>query len=369
MFSLCLVAGAMTLSACKQGNKAPSKEQAAPAQKAAAAPEKVAKAEPKKAEPKKAEAKKEEAIDNAKNCLVALSPATNFVPGTVVSLPKPEGFSRVRHFPGYQHGKGKNKPSIVISEFPMPIASAKRALSNEKIWARQEMQLVSAEDVAQKTSGESCKGTLIEVMKNGDDALHKFIWLFGNDKNSFQIMGTCPEPCAETEAKTLRQAVQAARWNPERSASRWEGLAFSIDPAPLRPMEGPMMSGYRRTFTTTGKPDKKGEQTVFQFSSSVEPAKEKTKEFAKERFEALPLESLEITKTSKAAGKSIGLRGWTIEATGSTRSGAKQWITYTMFFDQDTYWTALGMCPIAEKKTCKPMFKKIMKTASFVDQI
>lgn len=362
--SVCLVTGALAISACKKGEKAPAtKAQPATAPEAKAAPEKIAKP---KAEPQKAEA-----VD-AKNCLAPLEPASNFVPGTLVALPKPAGYRNVRHFPGYEldKGKGKTKPSIVVSEFPMAFSAAKNVLSNESIWSSREMQLVSAKDAEDKSNNGSCKGTLIELQKNGDDPLHKFVWLFGDKRQSFQVMATCPEPCPEAEATKLRQAAMSARWNPERKSRRYDGLAFSLNPLPLRPMEGSMMSGYRRTYTSTGEPDRKGVQKVFQVSSSVEPPKERTKEYAQERFQRLPLKNLEVKGSSKAKSRLLGLKGWTFEGKGNTRhSDAEQWITFTVFFDKETYWTALGMCPIAEKATCKPMFKTIMDSMQFIDAI
>lgn len=360
---LFLMASVGSFSACKNKQAAPAKEQSAAAPKAEATPKKAPAAESKKIDAEKAQS------DDAKNCLGALEPAAAFVPGTLVSLPAPQGYAHARHFPGYQQGTGQDKPSIVVSEFPMPLSTAKKALSNEKIWARQEMQLVAVDEKVSKSAAGSCKGTLIEVVKNGDKAVHKFVWLFGNKEKSFQVMASCPEPCAETEAAKLRQAIQGARWNPERKSRRWDGLRFSLNPNPLRAMEGAMMSGYRRTFTTTGQPDKKGEQMVFQVSSSVEPAKEQTEAFAKERLERLPMNGLEITSSSKTKSRLTGLEGWTFEAKGATRSGADQWLTFTLLFDKDTYWTTLGMCPIAEKSKCKPIFKRIANSVHFIDAI
>lgn len=347
-----------SLPACKKKETAPKKDKVAATPSAKASPKKVPVAEPNKAE-----------ADDAKNCLGALTPANPFVPGTLVSLRSPQGYEQARHYPGYRRGPGKNEPSIVVSEFPMPLATAKTALSNEKIWARQEMQLVAVDEKVNKSASDQCKGTLIEVVKNGDEAVHKFVWLFGDKERSFQVMASCPEPCPESEATKLRDAVQSARWNPERKSHRWDGLRFSLNPMPLRPMEAAMMSGYRRTFTTTGQPDKKGEQMVFQVSSSVEPAKAPTEDFAKERLHRLPITGLEITATTKAKSVLTGLKGWTFEAKGAASSGAHQWLTFTVLFDKDTYWTTLGMCPVAEKEKCKPMFKKIARSLHFIDAI
>lgn len=363
---LSLLVGAVSFSACKKSQKGDDHKPSAAAAKPQAAAEKIAKADAKKEDTKKADAK-DAKPDLSKNCLDPAQPATAYVPGTVVSLPAPAGYRLARHYPGYRQADLKTKPSIVVSEFPMPVARAKAALSNGEVWKRQEMTLVDVKDVEHKGKAGSCSGTLIEIEKPGDTPIHKFVWLFGNEKQAFQIMGSCPEPCPAAEAKKLQDAIQSARWNPARSSKRWERLSFTLNPAPLKPMDAPMMSGYRRVYTETGLPDPKGEHTMFAFSSAVEPAKERTAEFAQKGLARLRLRNLEVTKKSKT--KAFGLKGWTFEAKGDHRSGTEQLVQYTVLFDQDTYWTALGTCPMKNKKACKPVFKKIFKTVKLTDAI
>lgn len=350
---LCLVIGAVSFSACKKSQKG---AEAGPSP-AAAKPDQAAK---KEAQPAQAK------VEAPKDCAAPLEPGSNFVPGSVVSLSAPKGFQLAKHFPGFQRGKGKGKPSISVSEFPMPIASAKSALSNEALWTRQEMTFVSSKDLEHKASAGSCNGTFIEVkQESGDDAAQKFVWLFGDEKRSFQIMATCPEPCAKADADSLRQSIQTARWNPAREPKRWDGLSFKLDASPLKPIKGVPMSGYRRTFTTKGLPDNKGESELFQFGSSMDPVKEKTVDFAKQTIKRVPLTGVKFIKESEI--KALGLEGWDFEVKAWTRSGTEQAVRYTVLFDEDAYWVALGMCPVAKKAACEKSYKKILNSVTFIE--
>ena len=145
--------------------------------------------------------------DSPSNAGTPLGPHTK-VPGTRVSLIKPEGFSLARAFSGFQ--QEDTSSSIMVVEMPAPYREVIKGFSDVQKMNAKGMKLLLQEEVV--VDGQAARLYQLRQTAQGT-AFVKWVVAFGDDAHVVMINAMCPEIHKSTLASPLRQAALSAKYD------------------------------------------------------------------------------------------------------------------------------------------------------------
>lgn len=133
------------------------------------------------------------------------------VPGTRISLIKPEGFSGAGEFSGFQ--QADTSSSIMVVELPTPYRDFIKGFSDAKKMNSQGVELLLQEEVVV----DSQAAKLYHVRQTTLGTVYvKWVVAFGDDTHTVMINAMCPETHQSTLAGPLRKAVLSVKYHRDR---------------------------------------------------------------------------------------------------------------------------------------------------------
>lgn len=146
------------------------------------------------------------------------------VVGTRVSLIPPSGFTPSERFPGYS--QDSTGSSIMVTEFPAPLAETSSGLSTPSALSKRGMVLLKKQQVV--VGGKAC--ILVQIKQNFKEAEYlKWLLLLGDGKESVLITAAFPKELESQLSEAMKASVLTARLNSQKNVSPTEGLNFSIN--------------------------------------------------------------------------------------------------------------------------------------------
>ncbi|NVB38935.1 hypothetical protein G6O69_13925 [Pseudenhygromyxa sp. WMMC2535] len=285
--------------------------------------------------------------------------------GTSVSLIPPPGFEVAANFDGFTdpvHGS-----SLMLMSFDIPYASLAETFTMHERLAENGIRVVEAHEHPQAAK----PGTLLRIEQAiPSGTVQKWMWLFGDDTRSIQVMGTClPQYCA-TELPILERAVTSVQWDPEATVDPLEGLGFRL--GDLQGLKVANRMSDTLLLTNTGIPKLSGQNNVmFSFGPSLSPAQvddEATKQaFLRVRIAALPSPAPTLDDAPFTPVKVDGLDGYV--ALGSSVESIGDTFVYCviLFEPSGYYWFGVGMAPANQREAALERFDAITMSLSRVD--
>lgn len=145
------------------------------------------------------------------------------VVGTRISLVPPSGFIPSDRFPGYsQESTGS---SIMVTEFPAPLAETSSGLSTRSALSKRGMVLLKKEQVV--VGGRV--GVLAQVKQNLQEAEYlKWLLLLEDGKESVLVTAAFPKDLESELSEAMKASILTVRVDSQMKVSPTEGLNFSI---------------------------------------------------------------------------------------------------------------------------------------------
>ena len=284
------------------------------------------------------------------------------VPGTRISLIKPEGFSLAKAFAGFQ--QEDTSSSIMVVEMPAPYREVIKGFSDVQKMNLQGMKLLLQEEVV--VDGQAARLYQLRQTAQGT-AFVKWVVAFGDDTHVVMINAMCPEIHKSTLAGPLRQAALSVKYDQDQAPDPNDGLPFTIT------HQGKLKRAGRITnmlmYTLSGEiPAPSPEDPLFVVAesiSSVSTADAKT--LAEQRLH----QTATVTRISIQTTTPItvdGLRGYEIEATADhLQSGVPLAVYQVMLFDGGTYILMQGMVGTSRQAEFLPEFKALARSLRRTD--
>ena len=145
------------------------------------------------------------------------------VAGTRVSLVPPAGFTPSERFPGYVlEAEGA---SIIVTEFPFPLAEGLPALSDPEKLKTKAMTLLSKESVLAACAPSVLFG--FRQVVSGAEFL-KWVLLIGDEAGTVVVTATFPAASEGRLSAPLKRSVLTARRETSLKVSADEGLRYAV---------------------------------------------------------------------------------------------------------------------------------------------
>ena len=286
----------------------------------------------------------------------AVSAALVAVPGTLVKLDPPPGFTLMERYPGFE-SRAKNA-SIMVSELPGSASEVRRGMTKENLAGRG-MILMSSQSV--RVNGQSALLLQVSQRAAGMDFL-KWMLVAGNEKKSVMIVGSFPK-ASPALGPAIRQALLSATWNASPAAATFEGLTFRVDPAPKLKLAGRV--GNLVLFSESGKiePSDSTQAMLIIGSSYAEATITDVEAFARMRAG----KTTRIGPLRNILGRTVttdGLMGYELTArTNDAQSGKDLQMYQLVLADKTTYYLAQGFVTPQRAGVILPQFRLV--TGSF----
>jgi hypothetical protein len=153
------------------------------------------------------------------------------IPGTGVRIAIPPGFELSHEFPGF--GREVDLTSVMVTELPFPIATARESLSAEAL-AQRGVELHRSGSVPV----DGREATLVHASQAlAGMRFRKWMLLVGDETSSVLLTATTPLELESQYQEALVGALRSTRWSPGHAAPSGPAgeLGFSLrTPAPLR---------------------------------------------------------------------------------------------------------------------------------------
>ncbi len=310
---------------------------------------------------KKPDAKKPDATESsAAKATAPKASAAVQIAGTKVKLVVPKGFGVTSTFPGIMNPALGS--SVLVSEVANPFVDVSAGFSDAKRLAASKMTVHSRE---QRKQGQY-DGLLLQVDQDaGHILVRKWIWVFGDDKNTVMVMGSCMKNHAAGQLPVLREAVTSARWDLRASVDVFEGLPFRLHD--IAGLKYSSRVGYTVCLTLDGKPDLKRENKAMllvgpSFGDVKDGVAKITdrRAFARERVEWLPYAYPVIEEPE--AIEIDGMKGYVMKGVGLNKAKKKVAIYGVVLFDGKNYWMIHGSVIAKEEAKFMPVFDRIARS-------
>jgi len=278
------------------------------------------------------------------------------VPGTLVDLDPPPGFTLMERYPGFENRA--KEASIMVSELPGSAVEVRKGMTRENLAGRG-MTLISTQTVM--VAGKSALLLNVSQRAAGRNFL-KWMLVAGDAKKSVMVVGSFPK---ESPALSLpiKRAVLSTKWSPSGPSSSFEGLTFRVDPAPKLKLGGRV--GNLLVFSESGKiePNNTTEAMLIVGSSYTEATVTDVEAFAKERAS----KTTRIGPLKIIEGRTVttdGLPGYEIVANTYDLKSSKDIRMYQLVLaDKTTYYLAQGFVTPERAAAVLPQFRLV--TGSF----
>jgi hypothetical protein len=240
------------------------------------------------------------------------------VPGTPVSLDPPKGFEPTTNFPGF--ADRESGASIMVSQFPAPIAEFAKGFTPERLASRRIKEL-SRETV--QVGGRSA--TLLKLSQIGDGMeVYKWALLSGDATSTTLVLATwfkADGPVQPLDAP-LRKSLLSTTWS-NRAIDPFEGLSFRVTPTDRLRVVSTVGGALLLTSSGTIEPDKKGDPLLVVAPSLRTVIVGNLREFSEKRAAQIDL----VTQLRNVTGKTLtidGLPAYELVADGVDATNPKQ---------------------------------------------
>jgi hypothetical protein len=285
------------------------------------------------------------------------------VPGTRISLIKPEGFSLSRAFAGFE--QKETASSIVVLEMSAPYREAIKGFSDAQKMSQQGMKLLLQKEVV--VDGQAARLYQLRQTAQGT-AFVKWVVVFGDDTHIVMINAMCPETHKGTLADPLRQAALSVKYDRDQAPDPDEGLPFTLT------HQGKLKRAGRITrtlmYTLSGEiPIPSPESPLFAVAKSISSvfSTADAKTLAEQRLHQMATVSHISIQTSTPITID-GLQGYEIEATANhLQSGVPLAVYQVMLFDGGTYILMQGKVGTSGREEFLPEFKALAKSLRRTD--
>jgi hypothetical protein len=275
------------------------------------------------------------------------------VPGTLVKLDPPPGFTLMDRLPGFEYPA--RRATIMVSELPGSAMEVRRGMTRENLAARG-MTLIASESV--RAAGGS--GLLLQVVQRaGGVEFQKWMLVAGDSKKSVMVVGAFPRNISDLSLP-IRRAVLSATWSAPGSSTSQEGLTFRVNPTPALKLAGRV--GNLLLFSESGsmQPKDSTEAMLIVGSSFAESPITNVEAFARMRAS----KTTRIGPLQEIQGRPLsvdGLLGYELVArTNDTQSGRELRMYQLVLADRTTYYLAQGFMTPARAPHLVAQFRLVM---------
>jgi len=278
------------------------------------------------------------------------------VPGTRISLIKPEGFSPARRFSGFE--QEDTSSSILVVEMPAPYREVIKGFSDVQTMNLQGMKLLRQEEIV--VDGQAAKLFHVRQTARGITIV-KWVVAFGDDTHVVLINAMCPQVHESTLGGPLRQAALSVKYDRDQAPSPNEGLPFTITHQGKLKRAARISNTLMYTLNGEARPQSP-EDPLFVVSESVSTVSTaNAKTFAEQRLRQMnTVKRISIRTTTPVTID--GLQGYEIEATAEDlRSGTPLAVYQVMLFD-DGYIVMQGMVGKSRQEEFLPEFKALARS-------
>ncbi|HEX7242377.1 MAG TPA: hypothetical protein VF263_18965 [Longimicrobiaceae bacterium] len=278
------------------------------------------------------------------------------VPGTLVSIEPPPGFTPAQQFAGFQ--KPAAGASIMVTTVPVPVRFLRQGMTAEEL-ATQGVELVSSEPVGVDT-GEA-------VLLHGRQRVAgrpflKWMLVLGDQQSAHLVVGIYPADLADSLGGPVRRAVLSAR-AVDASRDPFEGLSFRFDPGDrLKPAPrfGNVLALTLTGSTSQGEPG----DPYYLAGTSISPV---AVDDLKRRAEQRARQTATVENLRNLQGQELrvdGLHAYEIVADGNDqRSGTPLKLYQVMALEGGNYYLFHGRVGADRAAEYLPEFRRI--TGSF----
>lgn len=276
------------------------------------------------------------------------------VPGTLVHIVKPEGFSAASNFAGFQDVN--TNCSVVVLEMAAPFDDLAEGFADRAAMKTKGMLVTDRIPMDQGTY----PGLLCQVdQKTMGTEIRKWVWLFGGEEKSVMVMGICPKALVDTQFDRLGDAVLSAAWEPNLILDPASEFGFHLeDTGGLVPMGGMTKV---LSYNSDGKVDQGGDEgkPLFIAAPSNQATPSTPEKYSKQRLrltaghkEVKPAELVEISID--------GLTGFECLATSVHRNTGEPSLIYqVMLFEGSSYWVLTGIARERDREQYLPVFQRM----------
>lgn len=282
------------------------------------------------------------------------------VPGTPVSLDPPTGFEPTTNFPGF--ADRESGASIMVSQFPAPIAEFSKGFTTERLATRQ-IKVLSRETV--QVAGRSA--TLLKLSQIGDGLeVYKWALLSGDAKSTTLVLGTwlkADGPVQPLDAP-LRKALLSTTWS-NRAIDPFEGLSFRVTPTDRLKVASSVGGALLLTSSGTIAPDKKGDPLLIVAPSFRTVIVGNLREFSEKRAAQIA----QVTQLRNLTGKSLtidGLEAYELVADAVDATNPKQRLKIYQLLMQtpgkDGYFLTQGLMKTEQSTEFLPIIRQVSQS-------
>ncbi len=283
-------------------------------------------------------------------------PGAERVPGTLVHLVRPEGFSLAADFAGFLDVN--TNCSVAVMEMPGPFDELAEGFADRAALKAKGMVMT---DRVPRDQG-TYPGLLCQVnQKSMGTEVRKWVWLFGSEEKSVMVLGVCPKALVDTHFERLADAVLSAAWEPDLILDPATEFGFHLEDTGGLVAVGGLTK--MLSYNSDGKVDQGGDEgkPLFIAAPSIQPTPNTPEKYSKRRLRSTaghkkvkPGELVEITID--------GLTGFECLATSVHRNtGEASFIYQVMLFEGGRYWVLTGTAREKDREQYLPVFQRMAK--------
>jgi hypothetical protein len=282
------------------------------------------------------------------------------VPGTPVSLDPPKGFEPTTNFPGF--ADRDSGASIMVSQFPAPIAEFIQGFTAERLATRQ-IKLLSRETV--QVAGRSATLLKLSQIADGMD-VYKWALLSGDVKSTTLVLATwlkADGPVQPLE-QPLRRSLLSSTWS-NRAIDPFEGLSFRVTPTDRLKVASSVGGALLLTASGTIGPDQRGQPLLVVAPSIQTKIIGNIQEFSEKRLAQIA----QVTQLRNLTGKSLtidGLSAYELVADAIDKDDPKQKMkVYQLLMqtpDKRGYFVAQGFVKQEQATEFLPILRQVAQS-------
>lgn len=277
------------------------------------------------------------------------------IPGSKCKMAPPKGFTVAENFSGFQ-----NLPigaSIMITEIPSNYIEILNGFNTENLQKAGIVLVNKSEILVNEIPVHFF--TLTQMANNTQ--FKKYVFIFGNDKETIMINGIFPESEKDADAAILK-SMKTIQYNKDVVVDGKQVAQFSLDETG----SGLLYSGYMQgalMYSQDGKmPTNSADKAVFTAAGSLSntPITDK-KEYTEKRLKGMPRGSYNTIKSTSPITIN-GINGYEIIAEGKDNDNKPQLVYLVMLYpENNSYYILVGMTS-AKFETYLPAFQQMAKT-------
>ncbi len=279
------------------------------------------------------------------------------IPGTIVTLIPPPGFSKADRFPGFFLREADS--SIMVTDMPGPYNEITKSFNKIDLSARG-MRLIEKKVVTVCEKN----GLLLNILQTAHKKLYeKWVVIFGSENETYLVTATFPQDLRDQMSNALHSSILSTQCSSDTDKNFFEGLTFTISNSPKMKFANKM--GNNVTMTKDGSfPAKNETDPILIAGASISQGLviNNKKSFAIKRVQQIAtLKDIKIMDIKKITIDN--LLGYEIMAKGTDKKlEGTNYVYQLILFGESDYYMILGMVTAADKTEYIPTFRQIAMT-------